>query len=39
MTGMAQDDGLDCLVSDALSPLFWRPSRLGVVSAWYGHVP
>ena len=39
MTGMDPDDGLDCLTSEALSPLFWRPARLGVVSAWYGHVP
>jgi glycosyltransferase involved in cell wall biosynthesis len=23
----------------ALDPLFWRPARLGVTSAWYGHVP
>ena len=27
------------LVSPALDALFWRPSRLGVESAWYGHVP
>jgi hypothetical protein len=22
-----------------LDPLFWRPGRIGVGSAWYGHVP
>ena len=22
-----------------LNPLFWRPARLGVSSAWYGHIP
>jgi glycosyltransferase involved in cell wall biosynthesis len=27
------------LLSEALDPLFWRPSRLGVESAWTGHVP
>ncbi len=27
------------LTDEALSPLFWRPSRLGVDSAWFGHVP
>jgi len=27
------------LTSPALDPLFWRPARLGVDSAWYGHVP
>ncbi len=28
-----------CLSEEALSPAFWRPLRLGVASAWYGHVP
>jgi glycosyltransferase involved in cell wall biosynthesis len=27
------------LIDPALEPLFWRPARLGVLSAWYGHVP
>ncbi len=27
------------LTAEALAPLFWRPSRLGVDSAWFGHVP
>lgn len=27
------------LEAEALDPLFWPPSRLDVVSAWYGHVP
>jgi glycosyltransferase involved in cell wall biosynthesis len=30
---------LDTLTQEALAPLFWRPTRLGVESAWYGHVP
>jgi GT2 family glycosyltransferase/glycosyltransferase involved in cell wall biosynthesis len=30
---------LRALTDEALSPLFWRPARLGVLSAWYGHVP
>ncbi len=29
----------DPLTAEALAPLFWRPSRLGVDSAWFGHVP
>jgi hypothetical protein len=27
------------LTEGAADPLFWPPSRLGVESAWYGHVP
>ena len=30
---------LDPLTDEALAPLFWRPTRLGVDSAWFGHVP
>ncbi len=30
---------LAALTDDALAPLFWRPTRLGVDSAWFGHVP
>jgi glycosyltransferase involved in cell wall biosynthesis len=30
---------LDALVAPDLAPLFWRPARSGVPSAWYGHVP
>lgn len=30
---------LGALTADGLAPLFWRPARLGVDSAWYGHVP
>ncbi len=30
---------LPALTEHALDPLFWRPSRLGTDSAWYGHVP
>jgi len=33
------DDGLAALAEEAIDPLFWRPSRLGTDSAWYGHVP
>jgi hypothetical protein len=29
----------DLLADGAADPLFWPPSRLGVESAWYGHVP
>ena len=32
-------DPLEGLTAASLDPLFWRPARLGVVSAWYGHVP
>jgi hypothetical protein len=27
------------LLPDALDPVFWTPDRLGVLSAWWGHVP
>ncbi len=30
---------ISTLASPLLDPLFWRPTRLGVDSAWYGHVP
>jgi glycosyltransferase involved in cell wall biosynthesis len=33
------DPTLDALNDTALAPLFWRPARVGVISAWYGHVP
>ena len=32
-------DKLTALTDAALDPLFWRPSRLGADSAWFGHVP
>jgi len=32
-------DTLSAISSESLSPLFWHPARLGVESAWYGHVP
>ena len=32
-------DDLATLGADALEPLFWPPTRLGVDSAWLGHVP
>ena len=30
---------LSALTDESLSPLFWRPTRLGTDSAWFGHVP
>jgi glycosyltransferase involved in cell wall biosynthesis len=40
---MAPTDSLQAnlaeLTSEVLDPLFWQPTRLGVDSAWYGHVP
>ena len=33
------EGALDALTSPDLAPLFWPPARMGVVSAWYGHVP
>ena len=31
--------GMDAIAAPGLEPLFMRPHRLGVESAWYGHVP
>lgn len=31
--------GLDILAASELAPLFWRPVRVGLVSAWWEHVP
>ena len=33
------DEAIGALLAPQLEPLFARPSRLGVDSAWYGHVP
>src|ERR1700712_4399162 len=30
---------LAALLSPDIDSLFWRPTRLGVESAWYGHLP
>lgn len=30
---------VEAITEAALAPLFWPPARLGVESAWYGHVP
>ncbi len=32
-------DWLDAFCAPQADPLFWRPPRLGVPSAWYGHIP
>ncbi len=32
-------DELRLLLAEDLDPLYWPPSRFGVDSAWYGHVP
>ncbi len=36
---MSLQGSLHALTDEALDPLFWQPTRLGVPSAWYGHVP
>jgi glycosyltransferase involved in cell wall biosynthesis len=36
---LVEQTGLSPLLSDALAPLFDRPVRLNVDSAWYGHIP
>ncbi len=36
---MIGGDALAPLLSESLTPLFLRPTRLKVGSAWYGHVP
>ena len=41
-TGAPNTAALSAIVSLAspeLAPLFWRPQRIGVASAWYGHIP
>jgi len=35
----SHQQALRALTEPALDPLFFRPSRLGAPSAWYGHVP
>ncbi len=35
----ATNAALGALTASELDPLFWPPARLGVESAWYGHVP
>ena len=40
MTGFdVLQSNIAAITADALDPMFWQPSRLGVESAWYGHVP
>jgi glycosyltransferase involved in cell wall biosynthesis len=33
------EETLTALLSPSLEPLFRRPTRLDVISAWYGHIP
>ena len=33
------ESNIAAVTADALDSMFWQPSRLGVDSAWYGHVP
>ncbi len=37
--GGATEDAIDRLLAPHVDALFWRPVRLGVDSAWYGHLP
>ncbi len=40
MTGFdLLQSNIAAITADALDTMFWQPSRLGVDSAWYGHVP
>jgi glycosyltransferase involved in cell wall biosynthesis/GT2 family glycosyltransferase len=40
MTGFDQlQSNIAAITADVLDTMFWQPSRLGVESAWYGHVP
>jgi hypothetical protein len=34
-----KDGAVESLRASQLAPLFWRPVRLGLVSAWWEHVP
>lgn len=36
---LRKDQAMDCLTAAEIAPLFWRPIRLGVISAWWEHVP
>ena len=39
MNGTTGHPSLDALLSDELSPAFWRPERTKAESAWGGHIP
>lgn len=39
MTGQYGGMHAPALLPDSLAPVFWEPDRLGVASAWWGHVP
>jgi glycosyltransferase involved in cell wall biosynthesis/SAM-dependent methyltransferase len=34
-----EKEAIEYLSTPHLNPLFWQPSRIGAVSAWYGHIP
>jgi hypothetical protein len=36
---LRKDRAIDALTAAEIAPLFWRPIRLGVISAWWEHVP
>lgn len=36
---LQKEPAIAVLTAAELAPLFWRPARLGVVSAWWEHVP
>jgi hypothetical protein len=36
---VADPSGLDALLSPDIDPAFWVPERIGLASAWWGHVP
>jgi glycosyltransferase involved in cell wall biosynthesis/SAM-dependent methyltransferase len=39
VSGSLDSIALDYLCTPDLDPVFWRPERVGVPSAWYGHIP
>src|ERR1700733_10076664 len=39
LPGSFDGESLFHLLDPGLDPLFWREVRIGVPSAWYGHVP
>lgn len=39
MAGQYDRMNAQALLPETLAPVFWEPDRLGVISAWWGHVP